>query len=676
MRKLLALLTAFASPALAQTPAGVINAPIYATGYISQGGGTNVTTNIPPQPNHPTNLNIYTTGAISGTWTIKLPNPAFEGQMLSFNCGAAANAISVTSSDGSSIDSTIPVACSLNTGFTIQFDQRSNIWRNIGSNNTSTLQLPAFTGGDCTSTAGSVVLNCTKTNGVAFGYFATGTDAANLTGVINPARLPNYAARWGVSTSNSDNAVQLNNAISEISSGGGGTLILPSGVIVTSSVTLRSNVYMQGAGVNATTLKLKNGANNDLLVGLNAYSEFASPSGTGGITDFSLEDMTIDGNSSNQTGGSCVVVFGYHFSFSNLYIKNCYLYGIRSSFQDFAGGGSMESYFNNITIDTTGSHGWWFDGPHDSMINNVVIIDAGQAVDNTSYGMFIDTHGNARISSLHTWHRSSVTNRTAYQFYDSAGGSNISTSHFEGSRNAPVRLNGIHTQLDSSNSYYSAWNANASQIEIAGSNNTVKGHIFGSIYVPGTPDTYGVQLLNSTSGNNIDLIVTDTVLGSARFVSDGGLNTIRINGAQATGPGYSGTPSTTSKIDLDVYGATSNANLHQYPNLYKLSSVAINGATPINDADIKTLGVQSSIKLYQPGSTASWATITFDNSSGVLTTWPILPSTDGGAGLGSSALKWSSIYSNAYFAGATAGVTCSSGLGSTSRTINGIVTTC
>lgn len=144
MRKFLSLLTVLASPALAQTPAGVINAPIYATGYISQAGGTNVTTNIPAQPNHPANQNIYTTGAISGTWTIKLPNPAFEGQMLSFNCGAAANVISVTSSDGSSIDSTLPTACSINSGFTIQFDQRSNIWRNIGSNNTSTFK--PFTG--------------------------------------------------------------------------------------------------------------------------------------------------------------------------------------------------------------------------------------------------------------------------------------------------------------------------------------------------------------------------------------------------------------------------------------------------------------------------------------------------------------------------------------------------
>ena len=137
MRKLLALSVILASPALAQQPNGTINAPIYATGYISQVGGTNVTTTIKSQPNHPTNLNIYTTDAISSTWTINLPNPAFEGQVLSFNCGAAVNTISVNSSDGSALDSAIPTSCVGNSGFTIQFDQRLNIWRNIGSNATT-----------------------------------------------------------------------------------------------------------------------------------------------------------------------------------------------------------------------------------------------------------------------------------------------------------------------------------------------------------------------------------------------------------------------------------------------------------------------------------------------------------------------------------------------------------
>lgn len=137
MRYIALALSLLASAAHAQQPNGVINAPIYATGYISQVGGTNITTKIAAQPNHPTNLNIYTTSAITGVWTIQLPNPAFEGQVLSFNCGEAAAIISVTSSDGSSIDSTIPTTCPATSGFSLQFDQRNNIWRVLGSNLTA-----------------------------------------------------------------------------------------------------------------------------------------------------------------------------------------------------------------------------------------------------------------------------------------------------------------------------------------------------------------------------------------------------------------------------------------------------------------------------------------------------------------------------------------------------------
>jgi hypothetical protein len=43
--------------------------------------------------------------------------------------------------------------------------------------------------GDCTTSATLAVI-CLKTNGVSFGSFATGTDAANLTGTLGCARLP------------------------------------------------------------------------------------------------------------------------------------------------------------------------------------------------------------------------------------------------------------------------------------------------------------------------------------------------------------------------------------------------------------------------------------------------------------------------------------------------------
>jgi len=163
MRHLALALALLANSAFAQQPNGTINAPIYATGYISQVGGASVTTKIPAQSNHPTNLNIYTTSAISGTWTIQLPNPAFEGQILSFSCGATVNTISIISTDGSSIDSNLPTTCVGASTFSTQFDQRANIWRNIGYSSSAGIlptQLPAFTGGDCTTSAGSIVINC------------------------------------------------------------------------------------------------------------------------------------------------------------------------------------------------------------------------------------------------------------------------------------------------------------------------------------------------------------------------------------------------------------------------------------------------------------------------------------------------------------------------------------
>jgi hypothetical protein len=54
--------------------------------------------------------------------------------------------------------------------------------------------------GDCT-TSGSLAVICLKTNGVNFAYFATGTDASNLTGTVAGARLSgSYTGITGLGT--------------------------------------------------------------------------------------------------------------------------------------------------------------------------------------------------------------------------------------------------------------------------------------------------------------------------------------------------------------------------------------------------------------------------------------------------------------------------------------------
>lgn len=66
--------------------------------------------------------------------------------------------------------------------------------------NVSNVATAQSVSGDCViSIAG--VLTCTKTNGVAFGYFATGTDAANLTGTVASGRITGaYSGLIGTGT--------------------------------------------------------------------------------------------------------------------------------------------------------------------------------------------------------------------------------------------------------------------------------------------------------------------------------------------------------------------------------------------------------------------------------------------------------------------------------------------
>src|SRR5258707_622909 len=80
----------------------------------------------------------------------------------------------------------------------IQYNSHTSVTmppgNNTNRNATTAFVTQAFSGilgtltGDCT--ASGTVITCTKTNGVSFGVFATGTSAASLTGTLNGAQHP------------------------------------------------------------------------------------------------------------------------------------------------------------------------------------------------------------------------------------------------------------------------------------------------------------------------------------------------------------------------------------------------------------------------------------------------------------------------------------------------------
>lgn len=132
--------------------------------------------------------------------------------------------------------------------------------------------------------------------------------------------VKDYGAKGDGATDDSTAIQAAINAASEI---GAEIVFCPRGTyIVGTTLTLKSNVHLMGAGANASILKLKNGAKKDIITNA-SY-------GAGGIHNFSVRDLSIDGNVANNAGGasSGMKLDGTGFLLDNIYVFNCAEYGI------------------------------------------------------------------------------------------------------------------------------------------------------------------------------------------------------------------------------------------------------------------------------------------------------------------------------------------------------------
>jgi hypothetical protein len=193
---------------------------------------------------------------------------------------------------------------------------------------------------------------------------------------------------WGAKGDGStDDTSAITNALSAANSGGGGIVYFPSGTYITTNQTLYSKVHLVGAGVGATTIKLKNGTNTDLLSANTSYinlSASINAGNTGGITQWSIQNMTLDGNKANQSSGTsyCMRFYGYAFYLNNLNIINGYSGGVLC---DWNGGvnspdytiDNLEAFIANIKVHDNNGICWQMGGPHDSMFKSCLFYDSG-----------------------------------------------------------------------------------------------------------------------------------------------------------------------------------------------------------------------------------------------------------------------------------------------------------
>jgi len=177
-----------------------------------------------------------------------------------------------------------------------------------------------------------------------------------------------------------DDTAGLAAAMSAANSAGGGTVFVPAGTLITGNQTLYSNVHLLGAGIEATIIKLKNSTNADLLSAstgsINLSASFGSGS-AGGIANWSIQNLTLDGNKANQSSGTCwgLRIYGYGYILQNVRVRNGRTGGILS---DWNGGNTTpgqdqaEVQWANVKVHDNSGVGIQIGGPHDTQWSNVI----------------------------------------------------------------------------------------------------------------------------------------------------------------------------------------------------------------------------------------------------------------------------------------------------------------
>jgi hypothetical protein len=205
-----------------------------------------------------------------------------------------------------------------------------------------------------------------------------------------------------------DDSAAFNNAINAlVAEFGGGKLVVPAGTfLIGSTIKMASSVHLVGAGIDATVLLLKAGVNVDLVnFGTVANINLSAAVGTGstgGAFNFSIQDLTLDGNKANQSGASyCLRGYGYGYIVHNARIRNAFTDGVLVDWNGGAaspGNDSMESHWSNVKIHDCGGTGLRIGGPHDSNFVNL------QSFANGQHGIHIAPNGTAlQFTNCHVW---------------------------------------------------------------------------------------------------------------------------------------------------------------------------------------------------------------------------------------------------------------------------------
>lgn len=221
----------------------------------------------------------------------------------------------------------------------------------------------------------------------------------------------------------------------------GGTSTHPAVYMLSGTIVIPSDTTIQCPAPGLVTIQLMAGVNANVIMTTNANHLVGTNSPTGMVVGTDISGCRFDGNVAHQTGTATaengIEIYGFLTHIHNSIFQHVAGSCMVTDAYQFAGGSTVQyiSSFEFIVTDTCGLHGWDDDGPSDSNIINYIAIDSGQAADDTYYGLYLHGQGTARVFNFHGYHRSTATNRVAYQgYFTGNAAAQITNSHFEGGR--------------------------------------------------------------------------------------------------------------------------------------------------------------------------------------------------------------------------------------------------
>jgi hypothetical protein len=175
-----------------------------------------------------------------------------------------------------------------------------------------------------------------------------------------------------------DDGSAINAALLAAAKSGGGVVYLPAGTYLVGQTLLFPSerpVTLAGSGAGSTTIKLKDGANAD-LVSQAGFSDLTGTSSSRGLDGAAMKDLRLDGNRLRNRRGSGIRWYGRAFSIHNVAIENCAGDGLWTEFSgpdDFSTlGVELEATYTQLVTAHNGGAGWRNKGPHDSMVRGFV----------------------------------------------------------------------------------------------------------------------------------------------------------------------------------------------------------------------------------------------------------------------------------------------------------------